>query len=108
MLLDKIDEIVKQVEELVSNLDEVRTDKLNLDCRCGSVFVSIEEDNRCIIASKDSQQRLEYYCGFQYIDSDNVMNLGNYIIYLEIGGCGEECERVKNALDYYEQVTLGE
>ena len=106
MLLDKIDEIAEQVERLVCNLDEVNTKDLNLDYRCGNVFVSIEEDNRCIIVTKDGQKGLEYYGGFEYIDRDNVMNLGNYIIYLEINGCGEECDRVKEALEHYEEVTL--
>ena len=91
-------ELEQQIEELVnkyleeSNAVEVSAYKAGLDYRCGRVYVSLEED---WIAVKGSTGLINYYGGFEYIDSDYVTTIGNVTFY------EAETDRVRDCLEHY-------
>ena len=65
---------------------------VRLDVRAGSVWVT--ED---AIVCKGNAGSLEYYGGFEYVDSDYKTRLGEYTIYFA------DDERVASCLEYYEE-----
>ena len=95
-------ELEQQVEELVSRYIEeseavyVNADQVGLDYRCGSVHVSVDED---FIAVSYNTSSIEYYGGFEYIDSEYITRLGHMTFY------SGEASRVRDCIDYYKQNT---
>ena len=94
-------ELERQVEELVMKyLEEsgavyVGADLLGLDYRCGRVHISVEED----FIAVNSTYSIEYYGGFEYIDSDYKTTIGHITFY------SSEHSRVRDAIDYYKENT---
>ena len=94
-------ELEQQVEGLVMQyLEEsdtvyVRADDLGLDYRCGSVHVSVNED----FIAVNSTYSIEYYGGFEYINSDYKTTIGHITFY------SGEHSRVRDAIDYYKENT---
>ena len=90
-------ELERKVEELVMQyLEEsdavyVKADALGLDYRCGSVHVSASED----FIAVNSTYSIEYYGGFEYIDSDYKTTIGHITFY------SGEHSRVRDAITYY-------
>lgn len=80
-----IQELIEQFEveldEAVHQLPKVRADEIGLDSRCGMVWVDVEGE--AIIVHKSRERTLNYYGGFEYIDSEYVINVGEYVIYRE-------------------------
>ena len=92
-LEQKVNELVnKYLEE--SGAVEVTADKVGLDYRCGRVYVSLEED---WIAVKGSTSSINYYGGFEYIDSEYETTIGNVTFY------EGEPDRVRSCLEYYKE-----
>ena len=95
-------ELEQKIEELVNNFLEesdavyVRADKVGLDYRCGSVYVSIDED---FIAVSGSPGSINYYGGFEYIDSDYITTIGHMTFY------SGETSRVQDCIEYYIENT---
>ena len=94
-------ELEQQVENLVMRFLEeseavyVGADQVGLDHRCGSVHVSVSED----FIAVNSTTRIEYYGGFEYIDSDYKTTIGHITFY------SGEHSRVRDAIDYYKENT---
>ena len=94
-------ELERQVEELVMKyLEEsgavyVGADMVGLDYRCGSVHISVEED----FVAVNGRYSIDYYGGFEYIDSDYITAVGNMIFY------SGEVERVQDCIRYYIENT---
>ena len=94
-LEDKINELIQQfIEE--SDAVCVRADKVGLDYRCGMVYVSIDED---FIAVSHNTNSIEYYGGFEYIDSEYITRLGHMTFY------SGETSRVQDCIEYYIENT---
>jgi len=94
-LEDKINELIQQfIEE--SDAVCVSADKVGLDYRCGSVYVSIDED---FIAVSHNTNSIEYYGGFEYIDSEYITRLGHMTFY------SGETSRVQDCIEYYIENT---
>jgi len=91
-------ELEQKIEELVANFLEesdavcVRADKVGLDYRCGMVYVSIDED---FIAVSHNTNSIEYYGGFEYIDSEYITRLGHMTFY------SGETSRVQDCIEHY-------
>ena len=91
-------ELEKQVENLVMQFLEeseavyVSADQAGLDDRCGSIHISVNED---FIATHF--RRIEYYGGFEYIDSDHKTTIGHITFY------SGDHSRVRDAIDYYKE-----
>ena len=94
-------ELERKVEELVMQyLEEsdavyVRAEAAGLDYRCGSIHVSVNED----FIAVNSTYSIEYYGGFEYIDSDYKTTIGHITFY------SGEHSRVRDAIDYYKENT---
>ena len=92
-------ELEIQVNELVSKYleesgaAEVSADKVGLDYRCGRVYVSLTED---FIAVKGGTGSIEYYGGFEYIESEFKTTIGCVTFY-------EEADRVSSCLEHYRE-----
>ena len=94
-------ELEQQVENLVIRFLEeseavyVSADQVGLDHRCGSVHVSVNED----FIAVNSTTRIEYYGGFEYIDSDYKTTIGHITFY------SGEHSRVRDCIEYYIENT---
>jgi len=87
-MMDLLDEVQDQVERQVAGMRRVTANELGLDPRCGRAYV----DEDCIVVEGDGSS-INYYGGFEYIDSEDVRKLGDYTVYLATA------ERVREALE---------
>ena len=94
-------ELEQQVEELVmqylkeSDAVYISADALGLDYRSGSVHVSVSED----FIAVNSTYSIEYYGGFEYIDSDYKTTIGHITFY------SGEASRVEDCIRHYIENT---
>ena len=95
-------ELEQQVEELVMKyLEEsgavyVGADMVGLDYRCGRVHISVEED----FVAVNGRYSIDYYGGFEYIDSDYITTIGRVTFY------SGETSRVRDCISYYKENTV--
>ena len=89
--LEMLDEIQYQVERHVQGLRRVSASEMGLDVRCGRAYVG--ENHDCIVVDSGNERSYNYYGGFEYIDSEDVRKIGDYVIYLDTS------ERVRDALE---------
>ena len=95
-------ELEQQVEELVNRYIEeseavcVSSEQVGLDYRCGRVYVSVADD---FVAVSGSGSSINYYGGFEYIDSDYITTIGHITFY------SGDHSRVRDAIDYYKENT---
>ena len=93
-------ELQEQIEQMVDQYFEdasairVSAEAVGLDARAGYLFISTEEG---WIASRNTRS-LEYYGGFEYIDIEYRMTVGEITFY------SEDHSRVADALEYYNAV----
>lgn len=93
-LLDQVNQCVK--DQLV-NMDRVRPVALNLDPRsCDSLWL----DEQNIVVEKRDHARINYYGGFEYIDTESVAIIGDYVIYTNTD------RRVNNHIRHYYEVGI--
>ena len=91
-------ELEQQVEELVNKYIEdseavcVGARDVGLDYRCGMVYVSVADD---FVAVSGSGSSINYYGGFEYIDSDYITTIGHMTFY------SGEHSRVQDCIEYY-------
>lgn len=89
------DEIYQQLENIKSEIETnwtfVKATELGLDSRCGYVWV---DENRTAIASDDTRI-LDYYGGFEYVDKNHILQVGNMKVY------SGECDRVQRHLNNF-------
>lgn len=95
-------ELEQQVEELINKYLKgsravcVGAHDVGLDHRCGMVYVSPEED---FIAVSGSPGSINYYGGFEYIDSDYITTIGHMTFY------SGETSRVQDCIEHYIENT---
>ena len=90
----EIDEKINDlIEQILGGPDIVivNAESVGLDYRSGTVYVSVEND---FIASA-SVRSIEYYGGFEYIDSEYTTSLGHIKFY------SGETSRVRDCIEYY-------
>ena len=88
---DLADEVQDLVERQVQGMRMVRGGDLGLDNRCGRAYV--DENMDCIVVDSANARGYNYYGGFEYIDSEDVRALGDYVIYMDTS------DRVRDALE---------
>ena len=96
-IMEVVDEVTYGIDRFVAGMERVSADQLGLDVRCGRVY--IDRDERVIVSS--NQRGLEYYGGFEYIDAECKVKIGDYTIYLE-------CDRVTDCFEYLDQADHAE
>jgi hypothetical protein len=90
-IMDLADEVQDMVERQVMGMRRVSATELGLDQRCG--FAYVDEDMECIVVDDARARSFNYYGGFEYIDSEDNRQLGDYTIYCNTS------ERVSDALE---------
>ena len=69
-------------------------EELGLDFRCGRIYVSVDGD---FVAACNSRS-IEYYGGWEYIDSEFKFDAGDYRFY------DREADRVDAVIQYYREL----
>jgi len=79
-------------EHLQEHGELVSAEAIGLDCRAGSVWVT--ED---AIVAEHNTRSLDYYGGFEYVDTEYTARVGNYKVYFA------DDERVAGCLECYSE-----
>ena len=87
-----IEEIDDLVEGVISRMTKTLGKECGLDSRCGTLWVSDE----CIAINKNSKRSFEYYGGLEYVNREDVVELGDYVIY------SSDAQRINSMINYYE------
>lgn len=83
------------IRQMIQGWTMVRPQDVGLDSRAGyDLWISDEG----IITTIHSDRTLQYYGGFEYVDKDYRMELGDWVFY------SSEDDRVQRCLDYYNEV----
>ena len=90
-LFDLIDSVTELTDNFIGNTIKVNPEQLGLDNRCGSLFVTPD----CIGTYKERDRALQYYGGFEYVDSEFRHEMGDYVFY-----SGHD-NRVRDHLEQY-------
>ena len=69
-------------------------EELGLDFRCGRIYVSVEGD----FVAACNPRSIEYYGGWEYIDSEFKLDAGNYRFY------DRDADRVDAVIRYYREL----
>lgn len=67
---------------------------IGLDERVGKVYIDLND--RLIIVHKSTQNKLNYYGGFEYVNDGHIVYLGQYIMY------SAESDRVAKSIEIFE------
>lgn len=86
-LIDTINDSV--ATHIASNMQEAYPEAFGLDNRCARTMFF---DDYCIAVLKHHDRNLQYYGGFEYVDQQYRVEIGNYVFYM-----GED-ERVADHL----------
>jgi len=76
-LFKLIDEVTELTDSYVGNMELVPANRLGLDPRCGKVFVSPD----CIAIHKANDRAVQYYGGFEYVDTQYRHEMGDFVFY---------------------------
>lgn len=92
---DDIDELVDTVNDMMrhfvtENAECVPAKELGLDSRCGELWVTANA-----IICDDDPRNLNYYGGGEYVESESVVRVGDYTVYMDTD------ERVQEWLNNY-------
>jgi len=90
--LSFLDEVAELAHRRVRNMDETDAKKLGLDIRAG---YRLWVDAECVVIHKSHDRSLQYYGGFEYVDSEFRVECGDYVFYTRDGS------RVEDAIDRY-------
>lgn len=91
--------IEKAVQKYIEESDVVEIgahglEELGLDFRCGRILISVDEG---FVASCNTRS-IEYYGGFEYIDSEFKLDAGDYRFY------DREADRVDRVIRFYREL----
>lgn len=91
-----LSEINEQVQvHVMHNMMQVKAHQLGLDSRAGyRLYVSCE----AIAVDKNNDRSLQYYGGFEYVDKDHRVEMGDYVFYTQDEG------RVTNCIEHWEEL----
>jgi hypothetical protein len=93
-VLALVQDLETQIRNTVAALPEVRAEDLGLDRRAA---YTIWVDDDALIVSKNEDRTLQYFGGFEYVDSRSRIEVGDYVIYTD------DDSRVYDCLDYYRE-----
>ena len=91
-ILNLVQDLEDQIRNTVQDLPYVPADELGLDRRAG-YRLWIDED--AIIVNKNDDRVLQYYGGFEYVDTNARIECGDYVIYTN------DDSRVQDCLDFF-------
>jgi hypothetical protein len=85
------DEVNDRVRDILKDCPLVSASKLGLDSRCGTVY--IDEDS--IVVHKSNNKSIRYYGGFEYVDEEDITEVGDFVIY------SDDSSRVRECIEYF-------
>lgn len=91
-VLELVQDLDDQIRMTVRELPYVPAEELGLDRRAG-YRLWIDED--AIIVNKNDDRVLQYYGGFEYVDTNARIECGDYVIYTN------DDSRVQDCLDFF-------
>ena len=83
-----LNDIGQKTEKFVNSLQQVEAKDLGLDERVGRLYTDGFDG---IVVDTESDRRLQYYGGFEYVDKYYREELGNYVFYLTGDDRVDEC-----------------
>ena len=91
--------IEQAVEQFLKDTNAVEIgslglEELGLDFRCGRIYISVDGD----FVAACNPRSIEYYGGWEYIDSEFKLDAGNYRFY------DREADRVDAVIRYYREL----
>ena len=91
--------IEQAVEQFLKDTDAVEIgsrglEELGLDFRCGRIYISVEGN----FVAACNPRSIEYYGGWEYIDSEFKLDAGNYRFY------DRDADRVDAVIRYYREL----
>ena len=88
--------VQKYIEESdVVEIGATGLQELGLDFRCGSILISVDEG----FVAACNPRSIEYYGGWEYIDSEFKLDAGDYRFY------DSEADRVDAVIRYYRELV---
>jgi hypothetical protein len=96
MIEDKINEINEAFSEIVHKMDKVSADEVGLDIRAGYGLWVCEDG---IAVSQAGDRALQYYGGFEYVDKEYRVAIGDWVFY------SANADRVAQCLDRYTTIN---
>jgi hypothetical protein len=93
--------IEKAVQKYIEESDAVEIgahglEELGLDFRCGRILISVDEG----FVAACNPRAIEYYGGFEYIDSEFKLDAGDYRFYDK----EDETDRVGRVIQFYREL----
>jgi DNA-binding transcriptional ArsR family regulator len=96
-IYEAIAESKEMTENVISSMNQATSEDLGLDPRSSYQKLYVSED--CIAVECREDRTLQYYGGFEYVDKEYRVEMGDYVFYLA------EDERVGGHIsDYFENV----
>lgn len=87
-MYDFLDGINESIRFRTAEMNHVKPEALGLDRRCAHrVWVSDE----CIIVNAKDDRTMQYYGGFEYVEQEYRVAIGDYVIYLADDGRVQRC-----------------
>jgi len=93
-IMDFIEDVNDQLRRVLNEMDYTSPEELGLDRRAG-YRVWVSED--CIVVDKNQDRTLQYYGGFEYVDKEYRIEMGDYVIYFA------DDDRVRDHIEHYQQ-----
>lgn len=91
-IADLLDSVNEQMDLFVSTMDSVKAKELGLDSRAG---YDLWVNKDCIVTTLGSDNSLQYYGGFEYVDKEFRAQVGDWVIYMA------DDERVREHIEQY-------
>lgn len=88
-LIDEVSRTVDNLDNFVENMRNVKAEDLGLDSRAGySLYVN---DDCIAVRGAMFDRVLQYYGGFEYVDKQDRMEVGDWVFYMADSSRVAEC-----------------
>lgn len=100
MIKEILEEASRKMEAYLATLPKVNAVKIGLDRRaCYGDHIWVSDDE--IIMYETSAHSMNYYGGFEYVDSEHITKFNEFVIY------SSEDDRIKDCIEFYRGETEG-
>ena len=93
-----INEIIDSLQDLeysiLEQTERVLAKDLGLDPRCG--IFHVDKDGEFVMVDKHDRRRVDYYGGLEYVDSENILTLNEYVLYMA------DDDRISGMIEFYD------
>lgn len=78
MTINEMMETINQtIEEMIEGMEKIAAGDFGLDSRCGYIYINEE----AIAVKLSADRTLQYYGGFEYVEEENRIAVGDYVFY---------------------------